>query len=168
MDTKIHDHTNGLTEYKIPFVLRDLEMGFSAGVRERNSLDNLKNWQIIVTSGLITLVSGNKDISPYFSLVILLINIVMIYLETGIKWNIYLIGKRSGEQEKLLEVKTVDKFEENINNWNFGTGLSDEYYFKSLRQIFSKKILCNKSTLLWNILFIVISFLPLIIRFLFT
>ena len=81
---------NKLVEYKIPFVLRDLEMGFNAGTLERESVEKLRYWQIVITIGLVTLIIGNKNIigntviSSYFSVIIFFINIIISYIEVRI------------------------------------------------------------------------------------
>ncbi len=131
MITEKAPNVKKLVDYKIPFVLRDLEMGFNSASRERSTLEKLRYWQIIITSALITFLIGNKEVSVYFSLIILIMNLVIFYIELGIKWQIFLIGKKTGEQERLLETESDEKFEENIIKWKFGTGISNPYYYKT-------------------------------------
>jgi len=171
MSKKDKQERKDLTEHKIPFVLRDLEMAFNSATRERNSLDRLKQWQVLITLSLTTLLINNTDINAYYSIVTLVINLAIAYLEVGIRWNFYLIGAKTGQQERLLEVKDCKSFEQNIIDWDFGIGATSYYRKKILKinlikkwTIMIKNIIWKRSFILWYLLFSLISVLPILIH----
>ena len=136
-----------LTEHKTPFVMRDLDMAFNSATRERNTLEKLRQWQIFLSISLTTLFVSSIGINHYYSFGTLVINIIICYIEIGIRWSMFLIGEKSGRQERLLEKKDIKLFEKNIINWEFGTGLSKPYYRKNFCEIF-KKIVWNSPFIL--------------------
>lgn len=180
MEKTISD--NKLVEQKIPFVLRDLEMGFNAATRERNSIERLHQWQIIITTLIITVLIGNKDIATMIGnkelpiilpFIALFINIIIAWLEVEYRCHYGLIWRKTHNQERLLEETSLEKFDENIINWEFGIGISTKHFNKVdkknclyYRRIF-KTVIWKRHFLLWYSVFSVLSLLPLIVKWFF-
>ena len=89
-----------LINQKIPFVLRDLDMGFNSATTERDSFNKSRHLQILITTAVLTFIMSNVECYKNISYILLLINIILFIIQIFHRWNIFLIGAKTGEQER--------------------------------------------------------------------
>ena len=115
-----------LSREKTPFVLRDLDMGFSSATREQDWRAKLRQWEIALFAAASALILDGKLGSMYSIGLLLFVELIFWFSEAGVIKTLKLIGLKTSAQERLLEVSDVEEFRRNIANWKFGTGPSLE------------------------------------------
>ncbi|MBW2739070.1 MAG: hypothetical protein JRE64_09525, partial [Deltaproteobacteria bacterium] len=146
-------------------VQRDLEMAFSSVTREKDWLAKLRQWEILILTTLSALIIDNKIQNEWVAVVPILLAIVVLALETNIRWNIFETGLKTSRQERLLEEKTLSIFQDNIINWRFGTGPSNKE-LNGWDKIWSRvKCLNSPSVFLWHLPILILVIIQMFWKF---
>jgi hypothetical protein len=129
-------------------------MAFNSVTRDRDWMLKLRQWELVIVTAASALVLDKKITSTYFILSLIIVVLAFWFLESRLFWSIRETGKKSSEQERLLEERNPDRYCENIINWKFGTGpsLIDQTLFEKIYD--TVKCGIRPSQILWHVVFI--------------